>query len=104
MLLLNTVLTVRAHEANSHRGMGWEILTDEIIRKLNEREKPVCFILWGANAKAKIPLITEQRHLILTGAHPSPLSAYRGFFGGKYFSRANAFLEANGEAPVDWRI
>ena len=104
VLLLNTVLTVRAHEANSHRGMGWEILTDEIIRKLNEREKPVCFILWGANAKAKIPLITEQRHLILTGAHPSPLSAYRGFFGGKYFSRANAFLEANGEAPVDWRI
>lgn len=104
VLLLNTVLTVRAHEANSHRGMGWEILTDEIIRKLNEREKPICFILWGANAKAKIPLITEQRHLILTGAHPSPLSAYRGFFGGKYFSRANAFLEANGEAPVDWRI
>lgn len=104
VLLLNTCLTVRAHQANSHKGKGWEIFTDRIIELLNQREKPIVFILWGANAKSKQPLITGKQHLILTGAHPSPLSAYNGFFGGKYFSRANEFLQANGEEPVNWEI
>lgn len=104
VLLLNTCLTVRAHQANSHKGKGWEIFTDRIIELLNQREKPIVFILWGANAKSKQPLITGKQHLILTGAHPSPLSAYNGFFGGKYFSRANEFLQANGEEPVNWKI
>lgn len=104
VMLLNTCLTVREHQANSHKGKGWEIFTDRIIELLNEREKPVVFILWGANAKSKTKLITGSRHLILTGAHPSPLSAYNGFYGGKYFSKANAFLKANGETPVDWKI
>ena len=102
VLLLNAVLTVREGEPNSHKGKGWEIFTDEIIRKLNEREKPMVFILWGANAKAKQELITENRHLILTGAHPSPLSAYNGFFGGAYFSRANRFLALENQEPIDW--
>jgi len=104
VMLLNTALTVRAHQANSHRGKGWEQLTDRVIKLLNEREKPIVFILWGSNAKSKIPLITGRQHLILSGVHPSPLSAYRGFFGGKYFSKANEFLEANGEEPVDWQL
>lgn len=104
VLLLNTALTVRAHQANSHRGKGWEQLTDRVIELLNEREKPIVFILWGSNAKSKVPLITGKQHLIITSVHPSPLSAYRGFFGGKYFSRANAFLEEHGEAPVDWTL
>lgn len=104
VLLLNTALTVRAHMANSHRGKGWEQLTDRVIELLNERSEPIVFILWGGNAKTKIPLITEDRHLVLTGAHPSPLSAYNGFFGGKYFSKANAFLEENREGPVDWDL
>ncbi len=104
VLLLNTVLTVREHQANSHRGHGWEELTDRIISLLNEREKPMVFILWGGNARSKIPLITARRHLVLTGPHPSPLSAYRGFFGGRYFSRTNEFLQSNGEEPIDWRI
>ena len=104
VLLLNTVLTVRAHQANSHRGRGWEILTDRIIELLNEREDPVCFILWGNPARAKKALITDPKHLILEGAHPSPLSAYRGFFGGRYFSKTNTFLERNGLSPVDWDI
>lgn len=104
VLLLNTCLTVRAHQANSHKGKGWEIFTDRVIELLNRREKPIVFILWGANAKSKEKLITGEQHLILKGAHPSPLSAYNGFFGGKYFSKANEFLEANGETPVDWRI
>ena len=104
VLLLNTALTVRAHQANSHRGKGWEQLTDRIIELLNEREKPVVFILWGSNAKSKIPLITGRQHLILSAVHPSPLSAYRGFFGGRYFSKTNEFLIANGEEPVDWRL
>ncbi len=103
VLLLNTVLTVRAHEANSHRGKGWEILTDRIIELLSEREEPMVFILWGNPARAKKELISG-RHLILEGPHPSPLSAHRGFFGGKYFSKTNAFLEANGISPIDWRI
>jgi len=104
VLLLNTALTVRAHQAGSHRGKGWEQLTDRIIEVLNAREKPIVFILWGSNAKSKAPLITGRQHLVITGVHPSPLAAYRGFFGGKYFSRANDFLIANGEQPVDWRI
>lgn len=104
VLLLNTCLTVQEHKANSHKGRGWEQFTDRVIMLLNEREKPIVFILWGANAKSKQQLITGKQHLILTGAHPSPLSAYNGFFGGKYFSRANAFLTENGEEPVDWRI
>lgn len=104
VLLLNTSLTVRAHAAGSHRGKGWEELTDRIIELLNEREKPVVFILWGANAKSKAPLITESRHLVIEGVHPSPLSAHRGFFGGKYFSRTNDFLVKKGEEPVDWEL
>ena len=102
VLLLNTVLTVREHQAGSHRNQGWEILTDRIIDALNDREKPMVFILWGANAKAKRQRITSRQHLVLTGAHPSPLSAHNGFFGGMYFSRANQFLTRRGEAPVDW--
>ena len=104
VLLLNTALTVRAHQANSHRGKGWEQLADRVIELLNEREKPIVFILCGSNAKSKMPLITGKQHLIITSVHPSPLSAYRGFFGGKYFSRANAFLEEHGEAPVEWSL
>ena len=104
VLLMNTCLTVREHQAGSHRNKGWEILTDKIIELLNQREKPMVFILWGANAKSKIPLITGKQHLILTGAHPSPLSAYNGFFGGRYFSRANEFLVSTGQEPVDWDL
>lgn len=104
VLLLNTVLTVRKGMANSHKGKGWETFTDQIIRVLNDRTKPVVFILWGANAQTKAGMITNQRHLVLKGAHPSPLSAYKGFWGGKYFSKANDFLAQNGEDPVDWRI
>lgn len=104
VLLLNTSLTVRRGQPNSHKGKGWEILTDRIIEVLNEREKPMVFILWGNNAKAKEKLITNNHHLILKGAHPSPLGAHRGFWGGKYFSRTNAFLQQFGQSPVDWRI
>lgn len=104
VLLLNTVLTVRAHQANSHRNKGWEQLTDRVIELLNQREKPIVFILWGSNAKSKAPLINGKQHQIITSVHPSPLSAYRGFFGGKYFSAANEFLEANGEEAVDWSL
>lgn len=104
VLLLNTVLTVRRGQANSHKGMGWEIFTDDVIMKLNEREKPIVFILWGGNAKTKAKLITNRQHLILTAAHPSPLSAYNGFFGCRHFSKCNEFLAANGIEPVDWRI
>lgn len=104
VLLLNTVLTVREHAANSHKGKGWEQLTDRIISALNEREAPVVFLLWGKNAQAKVPLITAPQHLILTGAHPSPLSAHHGFFGGRYFTKANAFLKGTGQGPVDWTI
>lgn len=104
VLLLNTALTVREHEANSHRGKGWEQFTDAVISKLNEREKPLVFILWGSNAKSKLPLITNKNHLVIAGVHPSPLSAYRGFFGGKYFSRANDFLVRHGIPEVDWGV
>ena len=104
VLLLNAVLTVREHEANSHKGKGWEQFTDRIISLLNDRPEPVVFILWGANAKAKASLITGPQHCIITGAHPSPLSAHNGFWGGKYFARTNEFLEENGCEPINWRI
>jgi len=104
VLLLNTVLTVRAGEANSHRNKGWEFFTDRIIELLNEREQPMVFLLWGANAKAKKVLITNSRHLILEAAHPSPLSVYRGFWGCRHFSKANDFLVKNGIDPVDWTL
>ncbi len=102
VLLLNTVLTVRAGLANSHRGVGWEIFTDKIIELLSQREKPMVFMLWGNNAKAKSALITNPRHLILTAAHPSPLSAYNGFFGCGHFKTCNEFLKNNGETPINW--
>ncbi|MBP0967254.1 MAG: uracil-DNA glycosylase [Oscillospiraceae bacterium] len=104
VLLLNAALTVRAGAANSHHGMGWEQLTDAIIRHLNEREQPMAFLLWGGNARAKASLITNRRHLILQCPHPSPLSAYHGFFGCRHFSKTNAFLTANGMTPIDWRV
>lgn len=104
VLLLNTALTVRAASPNSHKGMGWEIFTDSVITALNKREKPVVFILWGANAKAKKQLITNPAHLILTAAHPSPLSAYNGFFGCKHFSKTNEFLINNSISPIDWSL
>ena len=109
VLLLNTALTVRAHQAGSHSGKGWEIFTDRIIELLAERDRPMVFILWGNNARAKAALISKaqggiRRHLIIQAPHPSPLSAHRGFFGGRYFSRCNYFLEDNGIEPVDWRL
>ncbi len=104
VLLLNAVLTVRKGQANSHKGKGWENFTDRVVELLNEREEPMVFILWGANAQAKKSLITNKNHLILAGPHPSPLSAYRGFFGGAYFSKANRFLEVTGQKPIDWEI
>lgn len=109
VLLLNTALTVRAHQAGSHRGKGWEQFTDRIIGLLAQREKPMVFILWGANAGAKKDIIVRAqngalRHLVIQAPHPSPLSAYRGFFGGRYFSRCNYFLEDNELEPVDWQL
>ena len=104
VLLLNTVLTVRSGSPNSHKGFGWEIFTDAVISALNKREKPIVFLLWGANAKAKSLLITNPIHKILTAPHPSPLSAYNGFFGCKHFSKANEFLIKNNIPPVNWEI
>ncbi len=104
VLLLNTVLTVRAHQANSHRGMGWEQFTDAAIRILNEEDRPIVFILWGAPAQTKKKMLNNPRHLILEAPHPSPLSAYRGFFGSRPFSKTNTFLEENGLKPIDWQI
>lgn len=104
VLLLNTVLTVEAGKANSHRKKGWENFTDEIIRKLNEREKPVIFLLWGNNAKEKMNLITNSKHFILTSVHPSPLSATRGFMGCKHFSKTNEILKKIGEKEIEWQI
>ena len=102
VLLLNTVLTVRRGQANSHKGKGWEIFTDRIVEILNERHKPLVFILWGANAKSKTELITNKDHMVITGAHPSPLSAWKGFFGGGYFSKTNRYMEITGQDPVNW--
>ncbi len=104
VLLLNNVLTVRAHLANSHKNCGWETFTDNIIMELNKREKPVVFLMWGSCAKQKEALITNPNHYILKTVHPSPLSAYRGFFGCKHFSKANEILVKNGETPIDWQI
>lgn len=104
VLLLNTSLTVRAGEANSHKNIGWEIFTDKIISLINKKEDPVVFLLWGNNAIKKRNLITNKRHLILTSAHPSPLSASRGFFGSKPFSKINAFLTSVDKEPIDWQI
>ena len=104
VLMLNTVLTVRAHQANSHHGKGWEEFTDAAIRTLNEQDRPIVFILWGRPAQMKKSMLTNPRHLILEAPHPSPLSAYRGFFGSKPFSKTNQFLEAHGETPIDWQI
>ena len=103
VLLLNAVLTVRRGAANSHKGKGWEIFTDNVIRYLNLRKEPIVFILWGRNARDKKSLITNPAHLILEGAHPSPLSAYNGFFGGRYFSKADEFMRRSGKS-IDWRI
>ncbi len=103
VLLLNAVLTVRAGQANSHKGKGWEEITDSIIKKLNQREEPIVFLLWGANARSKKALVTNPNHLILECAHPSPLSAYNGFFGCRHFSKCNAYLTQHGLKPIDWR-
>ncbi len=104
VLLLNTVLTVRAHQANSHQGMGWEKFTDAVIQAVNAQDRPIVYMLWGNPAQRKIPMLTNPKHLILTAPHPSPLSAYRGFFGCQHFSKANEFLKANGLEPIDWQI
>lgn len=104
VLLLNTVLTVRAGEANSHKGLGWENFTDRVIQLLNEREKPVVFLLWGGNARQKKKLITEPRHKILETVHPSPLSAYGGFFGCGHFNETNRLLREMGETEIDWSL
>ncbi len=104
VLLLNAVLTVRASLANSHKGIGWEIFTDRIISILNEREKPIVFLLWGANARRKAELITNPAHKVLECAHPSPLSAYNGFFGCGHFKECNEFLKATGQTEIDWKI
>lgn len=102
VLLLNTVLTVRAHEANSHKKKGWETFTDEMIRRVNEKEEPVVFILWGAPAQKKRKMIDENKHLVITSSHPSPLSSYRGFLGSKPFSQCNDFLQRKGYAGINW--
>ena len=104
VLLLNTVLTVRRGQPNSHAGIGWQILTDRIISLLNQRETPLVFLLWGANAGQKQRLLTAEHHLILKAPHPSPLSAHRGFFGCRHFSKTNQFLEGAGETPIDWSL
>lgn len=104
VLLLNASLTVVAGQANSHRGMGWEIFTDSIIKRLNKKESPLVFLLWGYKARAKASLVDNPKHLILASAHPSPLSAHRGFFGCKHFSKANSFLKERGLGQINWQI
>lgn len=104
VLMLNTVLTVRAHAANSHKNMGWEQFTDAAIRAVNEIDRPIVFILWGSPARAKKAMLNNPKHLILESPHPSPLSSYRGFFGSKPFSKTNEFLVKNGIEPIDWQI
>jgi uracil-DNA glycosylase len=102
VLLLNAVLTVRAHQANSHQGKGWEQFTDEVIRVVNAKEERVVFILWGGYARRKKALVDRSRHVVIESPHPSPLSAHNGFFGSRPFSRANEALAEAGRAPVDW--
>jgi len=104
VLLLNTVLTVRAGAANSHKGAGWEIFTDGVIKKLSAEKENLVFLLWGGNARSKKPLIDGRKHLILECAHPSPLSAFAGFFGCKHFSKTNDYLTAHGKQPIDWNL
>lgn len=104
VLLLNTVLTVRAHQANSHQGKGWEQFTDAVIRAVNEQDRPIVFILWGRPAQMKKAMLNNPKHLILEAPHPSPLSAYRGFFGSRPFSKTNKFLDEHGIEPIDWQI
>ena len=104
VMMLNTVLTVQAHRANSHRGIGWEEFTDAAIRVLNQQDRPIVFMLWGRPAQSKKALLDNPNHLILEAPHPSPLSAYRGFFGCHHFSQANEFLKEHGLAPIDWQI
>lgn len=104
VLMLNTVLTVRAHQANSHQGRGWEKFTDAIIEAVNAQDRPIVYLLWGSPAQRKIPMLTNPKHLILKAPHPSPLSAYRGFFGCRHFSQTNDFLVSHGLTPIDWQI
>ena len=104
VMLLNTVLTVRAHAANSHQGIGWETFTDAAIKILNEQDRPMVFLLWGRPAQNKKSMLTNSKHLILEAPHPSPLSAFRGFFGSRHFSKTNEYLKANGLEPIDWQI
>lgn len=104
VLMLNTVLTVRAHQANSHKDLGWEQFTDAAIRILNEQDRPIVFLLWGRPAQMKKSMLNNPKHLILEAPHPSPLSAYRGFFGCRHFSKTNEFLIQNGLEPIDWQI
>lgn len=104
VLMLNTVLTVRAHQANSHQGIGWEKFTDAAIRILNEQDRPIVYLLWGSPAQKKAAQVDNPKHMLLKAPHPSPLSAYRGFFGCKHFSKANRFLIENGLEPIDWRL
>jgi uracil-DNA glycosylase len=104
VLLLNTSLTVRAHEAASHKNKGWEKLTDAIIKAVSSKSERVVFVLWGGHAQKKLPLIDAERHVVIQSAHPSPLSAHNGFFGSKPFSKINSALEASGQTPIDWRV
>lgn len=104
VLMLNTVLTVRAHQAGSHQGKGWEQFTDAIIQAVNAQDRPIVYLLWGKPAQSKISMLTNPKHLILKAPHPSPLSAYRGFFGCRHFSQTNEFLQKNGIDPIDWQI
>ncbi|MDE6851328.1 MAG: uracil-DNA glycosylase [Lachnospiraceae bacterium] len=104
VLLLNTVLTVRAHQAGSHQGKGWERFTDAVIQAVNAQDRPVVYLLWGKPAQSKAGMLTNPKHLVLKAPHPSPLSAYRGFFGCKHFSRTNEFLQEHGVEPIDWQI
>ena len=102
--MLNTVLTVRAHQANSHQGRGWEQFTDSVIEAVNQQDRPIVFLLWGRPAQAKKKMLNNPKHLILEAPHPSPLSVYRGFFGSKHFSKTNDFLKSHGIEPIDWQI
>lgn len=104
VLLLNTVLTVRAHQPNSHRNHGWEQFTDAIIRAVETQDRPIVYMLWGTPAQSKAPMVTNPRHLVLKAPHPSPLSAYRGFFGCRHFSQCNEFLQAHEVTPIDWQL
>ena len=104
VLMLNTVLTVRAHQANSHRGKGWEQFTDAAIRALNEQDRPIVFLLWGGPAGQKASMLNNPKHLVLKAPHPSPLSAYRGFFGCRHFSKTNTLLVSEGKEPIDWQL